>query len=119
MDGIFSMATYRELLRSTEEYRSPVAPPNLLGNPLNFMGVRIERSTVFPMQLECSTCGGTGEGKTSTYCPKCKGQGQTRYEGMMRNGEQTILLTGPLPKAFHVSFPAGLVPARPLSPGLA
>ena len=117
MDGVFSIATYYDLLERADEWRSP-AVSNPLLSPQSFGGVRIEQSAVFPMQLECAACGGTGEGEASTYCPKCKGAGENRYEGMMRNGAQTILLTVPLPKAFQPYFPASLVPVPPLARGL-
>lgn len=83
-------------------------------------GVPIYKSDMFPMDLECGTCGGTGEGADSTYCNRCRGTGTVRYEGFMNSGRDMVLLTGraALPKKFQPRFPAGLVPQPPLTKGL-
>lgn len=81
-------------------------------------GLPVHTSNAFPYTAKCKACDGTGEGEASTYCPKCKGAGSIKYEGMMQSAGQTILLTSPLPKLFEPSFPSGLVPMPKLSRGL-
>lgn len=103
--------------------RSEVAYPNVNSfdaggyNPWLSAAMPIYRSSVFPYQFECSTCGGTGEGTESTYCKRCHGAGEIRVIGM-QSGPKPILITEPLPKKFEPHFPKGLVPAAPLSKGL-
>jgi len=78
-------------------------------------GVPIHSSAVFPFDAACKVCNGSGEGIDSTYCAKCTGRGKTRYEGVMQDGRQTILLTGSLPRAFEPSWPADTsVPPPPM-----
>lgn len=84
-----------------------------------FGGIPIRKSDLFPYEIDCSACDGTGEGVDSTYCSKCHGAGAIRVEGMMQQGRQTILLTSPLAKKFAPSFPTGLVPMPSLCRGLA
>lgn len=87
----------------------------------NVANVAIHKSSVFPYDIKCSTCRGTGEGEDSTYCRKCGGAGSIRVEGMMssgRFGEPMMLITSSLPKKFQPSFPTGLVPFPPMSRGL-
>ena len=43
--------------------------------------IPIRRSSLFPFDAKCSTCGGTGEGETSTYCQECRGAGVKRIIG--------------------------------------
>jgi hypothetical protein len=119
MDGIFSPSLFRNLARSAElqEY-APERNP-LLGRSTSFYGMPVVENAAFPFQTGCPTCSGTGEGEESTYCPKCKGAGENRYEGMVRHGDQTILLTVPLPKRFAPRFPSGVVAAPPIARGLA
>lgn len=117
MDGTISHAAYCDMVRLLDSVQT--APPtNPLVSGANLFGVRIQPSSAFPFEAECSACKGTGEGTESTYCDKCSGAGRQRFEGVMQNGSQTILLTGKLPKAFAPYFPKGLVPPAPLSRGL-
>lgn len=88
----------------------------------NAFGMPVHTNPMFPFEIGCSTCEGTGEGTDSTYCRKCRGQGATLVEGMMTSGawgEEKVILTGTLPKKFQPSFPTGLVPPPPTSRGLA
>lgn len=118
MEATFSHKIYSDLLKLTEQ-RNCVADHNpLLGARRSFMGLDIIPNGAFPMTILCPACGGTGEGEESTYCPKCKGQGSNRYEGIMRNGAQTILVTGSMPKKFAPHFPRGAVSQPPISRGL-
>lgn len=100
------------LLRALDYF----AKPEPVGrNPLLFGGIRMRESTFFPFEQACGKCGGSGDGgEEATYCRACKGAGRNRYEGVMQNGEQTIVITSPLPKAFAVGWPASApVPVRP------
>lgn len=108
---------YHDLKRSLERDDPP--PSALRVGSLNTaFGVPIHTSPLFPIENRCAPCDGTGEGAESTYCKPCKGAGRTVIDGMMQNGAQTIMITRALPKAFAVSFPAGLVPQPRLCRGL-
>jgi DnaJ-class molecular chaperone len=129
----FSFAS--EEARSRDlEYRHEDLPLATRMQP--FGGIDIQKSNAFPMDVTCSICNGTGEGKQSTYCKTCKGTGIIRYEGVVTpksrsahfwmgvdhadGGSRTIFITGhsPYPKKFQPSFPKGLVPRPPLCKGL-
>ena len=100
MQGVLSPQVLRDMMRKVET----VAPAH---NPIfgsasapSFGGIPIRESTAFPMVVTCSKCDGTGEGEESTFCPKCKGAGQQRFEGYMQSGPQTILWESQLPRRF-------------------
>lgn len=118
MKGVFSLETLRAMQREMADNAPGIAPCPLRPERASFMGMPVSQSAAFPFESECTQCGGSGEGSGSTYCDRCDGQGRTRYEGAMFNGQQTTLFTSPLPKAFSPSFPRGLVPAPRLSRGL-
>jgi hypothetical protein len=118
MQGTFSIETYHKMLRMLEPCDYVPDSNPFLGPTRSVFGMPVRSSTLFPFQTQCPKCGGSGEGETSTYCQQCKGQGENRYEGVMQNGRETIVLTAPLPKKFAPSFPVGLVPAPRLSRGL-
>lgn len=113
MDGFFGPALLRSLPRETAPEINP-----FLGRSTSLYGIPIQESAAFPLQTKCAACDGTGEGTESTFCRKCSGAGENRYEGMVRNGDQTIVLTSPLPKKFAPYFPRGAVALPPISRGL-
>lgn len=100
--------TFYDLLKNEVMYE-PVPARSLYG-------MELKVSSMFPYTHTCSECNGTGEGKTSTYCPKCKGAGAERVEGMMTGARGSMcLITSPLPKKFAPRWPADvLVPKRPI-----
>ncbi|MGR4892258.1 hypothetical protein ACIPPQ_14620 [Sphingopyxis sp. LARHCG72] len=112
MDAIFG----RPDLMLELERSSAVIRPNL-NRPLpdTLFGVRFEPNPMFPMRTTCSACDGTGEGgDEATYCGSCDGAGAHLTEGIMRNGEQTILMRSALPKKFAPYFPKDIpLPRRP------
>lgn len=121
MNGVLSLEVLRDIMRKVEA-PAPTATHNPLTGPSvgqSLFGIPIRQSSAFPMVVTCSKCDGTGEGEESTFCPKCKGAGQQRFEGYMQNGPQTILWESQLPRRFDPSFPAGIVPPAPLASGLA
>lgn len=78
-----------------------------------FFGMPVLTSPFFPFISKCDVCEGTGEGTTSTYCQRCKGQGSTKFVGSVSNGPQQIMLTEPMEKAFEPHWPTDvLVPLR-------
>jgi hypothetical protein len=95
---------------------------DLTRNPLrspfasSIFGMPVRESRAFPCTIDCAKCGGTGKGGAeATYCPKCAGAGATRVEGVMTSGDQTIMLTSPLPRKFAPNWEGRTVPKRPLS----
>ena len=112
MDGIFTSAMNYYRLRQEVP---PLGQGQAIGSAC---GIPIRQSNAFPFSQDCKACGGTGEGEESTYCPKCKGAGSIKYEGVMQSAGQTIILTGTLPRKFEPHFPLGIVRKPPLSRGL-
>lgn len=83
--------------------------------PGNLWGVPVKASGAFPFQQACVPCQGAGYGTESTFCPKCGGAGEIRYEGMAKNDCQTILITSKLPRKAYVRWPENIgVPLRAL-----
>ena len=128
----FGPDTIREMMKMVENVPPPISNVSVADHHYDmlahtarpepgvvFGGIPVRKSDLFPYEIGCSTCDGTGEGVDSTYCQKCHGAGAIRVEGMMQQGRQTILLTSPLPKKFAPSFPTGLVPPPSLCRGLA
>lgn len=80
--------------------------------PLIYSGIEIHSNPLFPMIIPCDPCGRTGDGGAlATYCPHCKGQGETKVIGVAANGRQTLVIREPLPKKFPIRFPVP-VPLR-------
>jgi hypothetical protein len=95
---------------------SPSAVNPLVAEP-NFGGLPIRSSAMFPVDLDCRTCGATGEGYKSTYCKKCNGVGKLTVEGMASQpGGLPMMITNKKtgPKKFMPYFPTGLVPPMPM-----
>jgi len=115
-----SPALYLKMIEDCQRniYQSTGIADMLRPKPATMYGIPIHSNPIFPMQSTCEDCNGTGEGATSTYCPKCKGAGATRILGVMQNFGQTVVIRDTLPKKFMPSFPSGLVPAPMLSRGL-
>lgn len=97
---------------------------SLIGNapvsqPSTLFGIEVHPSPHFPMTVACRECHGSGEGgEEATYCGKCEGRGGFRYDGMMRNGRQTIMIKAgeAVPKKFAPYFPRDLpLPRRAAS----
>lgn len=91
-------------------------------------GVDMTVSYLFPFVQSCSTCAGTGEGATSTYCPTCHGAGEVEVIGAVMDREtgwplpsssMTGIIQGPRrPVRFQPRFPAGIVSLPPMCRGL-
>lgn len=79
---------------------------------MEITGIPITEHPAFPYSFECGTCEGTGEGRTTTRCLTCKGQGSIKVIGAMFGRAGSIVwLTEPLPKKFPIRFPVP-VPLR-------
>lgn len=85
---------------------NPLSPPG-------FGGMTIHTSNAFPFDIDCRTCGATGEGYDATYCRKCNGVGKLTVEGAWTQpGGLPLLITNKKtgPKKFMPYFPTGLLP---------
>lgn len=99
-------------------------PYSLCGIPIitpDLFGIPIITSDLFPYNIECLTCGGSGEGTESTYCHHCHGAGDRHIIGSCSEASgRMTLFTEPLPRKFAPYFPRDVaIPPRPLSRGLA
>lgn len=105
--------------RLNQEFqRNTLSAISPLHQQQNLFRMPVRSSGAFPHQFDCGPCGGSGEGKSSTYCPKCKGAGEVKVIGIMVNCDPVTMIIEPLPKKFEPYFPCGIVPAPPICRGL-
>ncbi len=105
---------YDELCRQLRP--DPVKPNAAMHS---FYGVQVHANSMFPYTMPCSFCNGTGEGVTSSICPKCGGQGALRVEGVLTqeyNRDAMTLITSPLPRKFDPSRWPPSVAVAPKAP---
>lgn len=62
-----------------------------IGAP-SFYGIPVQVSALFPYTQKCKVCEGTGEGRDSTYCPKCRGGGEYTVEGAVTSRDDSITM---------------------------
>jgi hypothetical protein len=90
----------------------PPAPPS--PNGYQFAGIRMTENPMFPFVQICGTCGGSGEGVTSTFCPQCHGAGKTRIDGVMTGANDTMAVIVHYFPPKPVRWPESVrVPKRP------
>lgn len=102
---VLAPSYYTDFVRELPVQRNPFGGLDLTGAHARFMGLPIGTSNEFPFDTTCPICNGTGEGKTSTYCQGCDGQGRRRTIGVILGAKAPTIFTTPLPKAFAPRFP--------------
>lgn len=75
---------YSNLLKETHEREKDYTPVGMYKMSTAFGGIPIHVSSMFPSEVTCSTCNGTGEGgDEATYCPHCIGTGGYTWLGII------------------------------------